>query len=174
MYEVSVESNKSNLIPCHPIFFYVSLSQDAIQQFLLRMPSLRHIELIVNHNGHHSLCDGYQWEIFIKNQLTMLTKFDFHFKLAWYQTHDWVNDDFIIAPFRTSFWIGQERQWFVVYNRQSRSLFTVPRFASTICSHRSESILPRTTTVPREKYGIFYDHITELILDNNSKTSTYR
>ncbi|CAF3288654.1 unnamed protein product [Rotaria sp. Silwood2] len=102
-----------------------------------------------------------------KNQLTMLTKFDFHFKLAWYQTHDWVNDDFILAPFRTSFWIGQERQWFVVYNRQSRSLFTVPRFASTICSHPSESILSHTTTVPREQYGIFYDHITELILDNN-------
>ncbi|CAF1260521.1 unnamed protein product [Rotaria sp. Silwood1] len=147
-------------------FFDVSISQDSIQQFLLRMPSLRHLELIVNYNGHHSLCDGYHWEIFIRNQLTMLTKFDFHFKLAWYQTHDWVNDDVILAPFLTSFWIGQERQWFVVYNRQSRSLFTVPRFTPTICSHRSASILPHTTTVPREKYDIFYDHITELILDN--------
>lgn len=137
------------------------------------MPSLRHIELIVNDNGHHSLCDGYQWEIFIENQLKMLTKFDFHFKLAWYQTYDWVSEAVILAPFQTSFWINQDRQWFVFYNRQSRSLFTVPRFAPTVCSYPSQSMLPYTTTVPEEQYDILYDHVIELILDNR-KASTYR
>lgn len=137
------------------------------------MPSLQHLELIVTYSGHHSLCDGCQWEIFITNQLTMLTKFDFHFQLAWYQTHDWVNDSSILAPFLTSFWMSQERPWFVAYHRRSRTLFTVPRFAPTICSHLSQPILPHATTLPREQHDICYDHITELIVDN-SETSTYR
>ena len=160
------------LIPSIRIFSDVSISQNSMQEFLLRMPSLRHVELIVNEHGHHSLCDGYQWEIFIGNQLKMLTKFDFHFTLAWYQTHDWVSESIILAPFRTSFWIKQERQWFVAYNRQSRSLFTVPRFAPTKGLFLSESMLSYTTTIPKEQYDLFYDRIHEFSLDN-MRTSTF-
>lgn len=103
----------------------------------------------------------------------MLTRFDFNFRLAWYQTHDWVSDGIILAPFQTSFWINQQRQWFVAYNRQSRSLFRVPRFAPTISSYLSESMLSRTITVPKQQYDLFYDHIIELSLDNR-KTSSCR
>ncbi|CAF1169125.1 unnamed protein product [Rotaria sordida] len=85
---------------------------------------------------------------------------------TYYQTYDWVNAGIILAPFQTSFWIDQERQWFVTFDRQSLSLFTVPRFAPTICSHLSKPILHHTTTLPRDQHGIFYDHITELIIDN--------
>jgi hypothetical protein len=80
-----------------------------------------------------------------------------------------LDGDIVVAPFRDSFWVNDNRHWYVAYDRRKHFLFTVPRFVPHDSIHTDISILPDAMTVPIEQHKIFYDHITELILDSNNE-----
>jgi hypothetical protein len=116
--------------------------------------------------GDRSLCSAYQWERFITNQLSSLSIFNFKFRFERIS----LDEDIVVAPFRTSFWLDESRHWYVAYDRRYSLLFTVPRFAPHAIVHPDVPVLPNATTVPIEQHVIFYDHIIELTLGSNNES----
>jgi len=119
-----------------------------MEQFLSKLPHLRHLEL--NSDGMLDLSDGYRWQLLSSSLITFNFKFNINF------------DPFgnpILDSFRTSFWL-KEKQWFVAFD--FLHLFSIPYFAPKkwSLSHPSEY----DSTAPDEK--LFYDNINTLVLDS--------
>jgi hypothetical protein len=88
-----------------------------IEEFLYKMPRLKHLEL--ESRGNNDLIDGQRWESLISHLIT----FNFHFYLP-----SSIIDTNILNSFRSPFWLEQKR-WFVAFDDQQSAIFTVPRFA---------------------------------------------
>jgi hypothetical protein len=127
------------------------------------LPHLRQLELVCSDGDRH-LCSAYQWERFIIDRLPSLSTFNFKFQFQYIN----LDEEILLAPFRTAFWVNKNRQWYVACDRRYSLLFTVPRFAPHAIVYPNVPILPNMTTLPIEQNAIFYQHITELTLGANS------
>lgn len=81
-----------------------------------------------------------------------------------------LDEDVLLVPFRSSFWINASRQWYVACDRRNSLLNTVPRFAIQAIKCPGITIHSNATTQPIEQYTIFYDHVTELTLNADSES----
>ncbi|CAF4689568.1 unnamed protein product [Rotaria sp. Silwood1] len=137
----------------------VWMSMVDIEEFLLKLPYLKHLELQINGNLV-DLCNGERWSILTKYLIT----FNFNFTTK----HDIVNFPYLlINSFCSSFWL-EEKQWFIAYNNRPSHLFTVPRFAdkSAYYSTFSSFRLPIYTTITSDQ-SLFYDCINELTISKS-------
>lgn len=134
------------------------------------MPYLQQLELIVTSGGSINLLDGNQWESFIQKHLFFLSKFDFKFKITNIDrnSHDEKN---FLTPFRSSFWLKRNPAWYVVYNVIDCILYTVPRFVPDTIKYSLLSSFTHLTTLPDDKYFIYYNKIHEIDIDLISNSS---
>jgi hypothetical protein len=92
---------------------------DSIEDLLLHLPRLKHLELHVG-NAPTGLADGQRWE----NLTDSLITFNFNFHVALVEIEE------TLATFRTPYWL--EKCWFVAY--EANRLFSVPYFARNHCN----------------------------------------
>ena len=131
---------------------------DRINQFLIKMPRLIHLELGIDDpmdvcggdewkrwsrclnfdiESPMDIIDGYQWKYLVSH----LQKFDFYF----YLSHK--SDKQILHSFQSPFWL-EEKQWFVAYDgcQSLPCIFTIPRFAPKSVIYSSNYCTPSSTS----------------------------
>ncbi|CAF1074991.1 unnamed protein product [Adineta steineri] len=110
---------------------YCSLSIEHLRSLVLQTPKLCELKLTYYPDMFKSLMEIYEWEKFVRMELSFLKKFQFFIPYK-FSENDPVRLDMIIAPFRDSFWLNEKR-WFTVcdqtietYEIDKISIFTIP------------------------------------------------
>ena len=73
------------------------------------------------------LCDGYQWELLIKNHLPYLKIFHFKFQLKSTIILNKLQSEDILRSYSTGFWLNEKR-WFIVIDLDQKIFYSVPRY----------------------------------------------
>ncbi|UJR17167.1 hypothetical protein I4U23_004063 [Adineta vaga] len=144
-----------------------------MKELLSKTPNLKHFQL--NTEGSDDLVDGQQWEPIVLN----LSVFDF--RIRFFNSFHHISEETILQSFRSIFWLEQKR-WFVAYDdSDTREIFTIPRFLSTIVKYPYtnwplDSTLPEFSCDQHIKYlhcSVFnsiphrFMNITSLNMDTN-------
>ncbi|CAM4782216.1 unnamed protein product [Rotaria magnacalcarata] len=90
-----------------------TLSRDSIELLLCETPLLRHFKLVSHRTTFDSIFDGLDWELFIRNSLSALEKFEFFFSYRCKRPDPFHGLSSRIASFQSRFW-QEEKHWFVV------------------------------------------------------------
>jgi hypothetical protein len=116
-----------------------------IEQLLHKLPRLKHLELEIK--GDNDLVDGQRWEPLMSHLIT----FDFRFQITNYPSST-INTH-IPDSFRSLFWLEQ-KHWFVAFDDQRSTIFTVPRFAPSniIYSQNYQPLLCTSSELCLDQY----------------------
>ncbi|CAF4764742.1 unnamed protein product [Rotaria socialis] len=90
-----------------------TLPRDSIELLLCETPLLRHFKLVCHRTTFDSIFDGLDWELFIRNNLPALEKFEFFFSYRCKRPDPFHGLSSGIASFQSRFWL-EEKHWFVV------------------------------------------------------------
>ena len=134
------------------------MNRSYVEGFLAPFERLRRLELFISFGAENSFVHADQWEIFFSNHLLQLTTFNLNITTG-------SNDPDVIDQYRRPFWL--DRHWYVAFNSNYSSLFTVPYFTPTSMCHSSEPVSSHHTTLLLEQHHLFYDHVTEFRLDSD-------
>lgn len=140
-----------------------------MEQFLSHMPNLQQLQLVVNCTCSHNCGDGDRWRLFIIEHLPLMRTFNFKFQLE----NVYRNIETLLDHFRTSFWLNEKRNWFVMYDSYRSVLFTVPHYARHSVSYSEIPVLPRLTTLPIEKHALLYNKVNEITFDSIKEKPLY-
>ena len=131
----------------------IQMSMGDINEFLSKMPNLKHLELQAK---LLDLWNGDDWIVLVKHLVT----FDFKFQIPKAIIHPKA----FINSFNAAFWL-EEKQWFVVYNEQRLQMYTVPRFIDRSAEYyMNSSFEPPFHTTIKSKSPFFYENINNLTI----------
>ncbi|CAF1505018.1 unnamed protein product, partial [Adineta steineri] len=137
----------------------ISLPMKDIQLLLLKTPGLINLKLTSVNRVFDTLFNGTSWEVFIRNALPSLIKFEFFFESClsekhydhngrcYYHKEDYIHTSLnsIILPFRTPFWLV-EKCWFVTCDFTIKSgeirIYTMPAIVIEDWSEYRCELLP--------------------------------
>ena len=110
------------------------VSVGKLENFLSRTPSLVYLKLM----GNDSILDGYRWEQFIEANLPLLNKFEFFFD-TWrrFNNQNLVNIEWIVAPFRSPFWI-EYKKWFIICEYRVDNVRPILLYSVPVCQSSME------------------------------------
>jgi hypothetical protein len=107
----------------------IQLSIQNLESLLSLTPSLVRLKLVATRSELDSVFNSSFWEQLIRNNLLLLREFEFFFAYTIDNNIKTPSLDFIVAPFRASFWLD-DKHWFVACNYAIRSsqirLITTP------------------------------------------------
>ncbi|CAF4608431.1 unnamed protein product [Rotaria sp. Silwood2] len=126
---------------------------------------IQRLEVVITSYVKRQFLDAYRWKTFIAEHLPQLMTFDFKFFSRK------INQK-VLDRFRSPFWLNNH--WFVAFNSNRWSLFTVSYFAPTSIHDSSVSASSDCTTLPLEQHVIFYDRLTKLSYGSDRYQLPYR
>jgi hypothetical protein len=105
------------------------------------------------------LCDGYQWELFLLNQLPHLKTFNFKFQLKLTVNLNIIGIENILRSYSSLFWLNEKR-WFIAIEWGQRLIYTVPRYSCESADPNFHPPIHRTSLDD----SIYYNHINALAI----------
>lgn len=89
-----------------------SLSMEHLKLLVSKTPALPHLKLAFHEKILESIGDIYDWEKFVRTELSFLNEFEFFISYT-HSFKDMISLDLFVVPFQQSFWLI-EKHWFVV------------------------------------------------------------
>ncbi|CAF1273216.1 unnamed protein product [Adineta ricciae] len=128
-----------------------------MKEFLNWFPNLKFLE--IECRSDLDLCDGYEWETFLSNQIPNLKIFHFKFQLRSTIIINTNGIQNILRSYSSSYWLNEKR-WFIAIEWNRRLVYSIPRY---LCeSADSDFRRPLNCTIKDE--SIFYNHINALAI----------
>ncbi|CAF4459335.1 unnamed protein product [Rotaria sp. Silwood2] len=144
------------------LFFAQTMTRAHLERFLA---PLQRLEVVITIYVKRQFANCYRWKTFIAEHLPQLMTFDFKFSFRK------INQK-VLDRFCSPFWLN--KHWFVAFNSNCWSLFTVPYFASTSIHDSFVSASSDCTTLSLEQHVIFYDRVTKLSYGSDRYQLPYR
>ncbi|CAF1495779.1 unnamed protein product [Adineta steineri] len=143
----------------------ITIARAHLEGFLTPFTCLQKFELFIYCHMKPECYDADRWKIFIVNNLSRLTTFNFKFS-------DVNIDENVLDKYRQPFWM--EKCWFVATNENYSSLYTVPYFFRTSTKYSSNSISSKYTTLSIKQHITCYDRVIELEFDSDHRQALHR
>jgi len=128
-----------------------------MKEILNNFPNL--IKFQIECRSDLDLCDGYQWEIYLKTNLIYLKIFYFKFQLNSTIILNQFQIENILNSYSSLFWLN-EKHWFIALELEQRLIYSIPIFS---CESADQNFRPPIYSTTIDK-SIFYDHINALAL----------